>query len=136
MRAYDDNGSLVATVSSHRKPIKCVAAFQADTVCTAATGSMDGVVKLWKLQGDSWAETASCVGHAGTVESVAFSPNGQRVRAYHIVRNHVGVLLGREDLMLLPCFPSGVQWRMGRRHDVVGCCSRRQRRVKDRRLWI
>ena len=80
VRAYDDSGSLVATVDAHRKAVKCVAAtLRADGTCAAASGAKDGIVKLWKQEGGAWTQTASCVGHAASVEAVAFSPSGAQV---------------------------------------------------------
>lgn len=81
VRAYDASGALIATVDAHRKAVKCVAAtMRADGTCAAASGAKDGIVKLWKLSGGAWTQTAACVGHTASVEAVAFSPNGAQVR--------------------------------------------------------
>ena len=83
IRAYDSHGSPIATVTAHKKAVKCTAVTggaEEGAPCHVLSGAKDGVVKLWTLSDGAFAQKATCIGHAGGVESVAFAPGGTQVR--------------------------------------------------------
>lgn len=64
MREVDGLHSCVAVLQGHRGPIRCVAAFPSrvsdesdEEGCTVCSGSLDGVLKLWRVRNVSRSQT-------------------------------------------------------------------------------
>ena len=78
-----EGGPALAVLEGHSKDVTGVAFDRTGT--RAVTSSEDGTVRVWRLDSDRAAQVAELRGHAGTVRSTAFSPDG-----HHVIANDDG----------------------------------------------
>ncbi|ELT91178.1 hypothetical protein CAPTEDRAFT_178717 [Capitella teleta] len=83
VRVWNTEGDLLMTIPGHSGPVKCLAwLHNEDGVAqkTFVTGSHDETLLVWRWnqQTNSLDCVHSCRGHAGSVDTVTVSPNGQR----------------------------------------------------------
>lgn len=80
-------GKLLEIISGHEGPVVSIAFSPVATLSTLVSGSWDKTVKIWNcLESNSEHETIDAV---SDVTNVTFSPSGEEVCVYYIIRSTI-----------------------------------------------